>query len=269
MVTNHTLRSHGVTLHYEVRGTGPLLLLVGAPMEAAPFAPVADALAGDHTVVTHDPRGISASVLDDPDQDSTPDLRADDVAAVLDALDADSADVVGSSGGAVTGLAMVARHPGRVRTLVAHEPPVLELLPDADERRAEVDDIVATFHRDGMGPAFGTFIASVGFDRSDPGSPARAPEQSSEQQRLDGARFLAHELRGTTRYVPDIAALTSGRTQVVIGIGAESSHLLTYRTSTALTERLGIAPVEFPGAHTGFIDHPEEFAATIRRVLAD
>ncbi|MFF1644665.1 alpha/beta fold hydrolase [Streptomyces sp. NPDC058240] len=55
------------------------------------------------------------------------------MAAIVDALGADSADVFGSSGGAVTGLALVARHPARVRTLVAHEPPVMELLPDAVE----------------------------------------------------------------------------------------------------------------------------------------
>jgi pimeloyl-ACP methyl ester carboxylesterase len=98
----------GVRLHYEVRGTsagGPLLLLLGAPMPAADFAPLAEALASDHIVVTTDPRGIANSPLDDPQQDSTPELRADDVAAILDALDAASADVFGSSGGAVTGLA--------------------------------------------------------------------------------------------------------------------------------------------------------------------
>jgi pimeloyl-ACP methyl ester carboxylesterase len=132
---------------------GPLLLVMGAPMGAAAFAPLADVLAVDHTVVTHDPRGISASRLDDPDQDSTPELRADDAVALLDGLGAESADVFGSSGGAVTGLAMVTRHPGRVRTLVAHEPPLLELLPDAAERRAGVDDMVESFHREGLAAA--------------------------------------------------------------------------------------------------------------------
>jgi pimeloyl-ACP methyl ester carboxylesterase len=140
LTTTHTLDVPGARLHYEVRGEGPLLVLTGAPMAAAAFWPLADVLAADHTVVTHDPRGISASVLDDPEQDSTPDLRADDLAALLDALDAESADVIGSSGGALTGLALVARYPGRVGTLIAHEPPLLELLPDAAERRAAVDD---------------------------------------------------------------------------------------------------------------------------------
>ncbi|MGW2561595.1 alpha/beta fold hydrolase [Streptomyces sp. NPDC001514] len=268
MTTTRTLDVPGARLHYEVRGAGPLLLVMGAPMAAADFAPLADALAGHHTVVTHDPRGISGSVLDDPEQESTPELRADDVAALLDALGAESADVFGSSGGAVTGLALVARHPGRVRTLVAHEPPLLELLPDAAEQRAATDDIVETFHHKGAGPAWMKFMAHAGFDIGEEGAPTPPPGEPSEQQLADSARFFAHELRGTARYLPDIPALAAGPTRVAVGIGAASGGLLTYRTSTALAERLGTRPVEFPGDHGGFLGHPEEFAAVLRSVLA-
>ena len=67
-------------LYYEVRGHGPLVVLVGAPMDAESFAPLADLLAADHTVLTTDPRGINRSTVADPEQDSTPQLRADDLA---------------------------------------------------------------------------------------------------------------------------------------------------------------------------------------------
>ncbi|MEV0386295.1 alpha/beta hydrolase [Nonomuraea sp. NPDC050643] len=267
--TTHFLELPDVRLRYEVRGSGPLLIVTGAPMAAGDFAPLADALAGDHTVVTHDPRGISGSVLADPTQDSTPELRADDLAAVLDALGAESADVFGSSGGAVTGLALVARHPRRVRTLVAHEPPLLELLPDAAEQRAQVDDMIETFHRDGLGAAFAKFMGSAGFDEGDGGAPVAPPTEVPDQVVADGARFFAHELRGTTRYVPDVAALKAGPARVVVGIGAESGHLSTYRTSVALAELLGTATAEFPGDHGGFMGNPEEFADVLRKVLAE
>ncbi len=270
MIATHTLAIPGGRLHYEVRGSGPMLLVMGAPMAAAYFAPVADVLAEDFTVVTHDPRGISASKLDDPEQDSTPDLRADDVAALLDALGAENADLLGSSGGAITGLALVTRHPSRVRTVIAHEPPLLELLPDAADQRAGVDDMVATFHRDGLEAAFGKFMASAGFDAadSDEGAPVQPQGEPSEQDIADGARFFAHELRGTTRYVPDIGALTAGPGRVVVGIGADSGNLTTYCTSTALAELLGTPPVEFPGGHGGFMEQPEEFAEVLQKVLA-
>lgn len=264
MTTTHTIDIPGGRLYYEVRGAGPLVLVMGSPMSSAYFASVADALATDHTVITHDPRGIAGSQLDDPAQDSTPDLRADDVATLLDAVGAESADVFGSSGGAVTGFALVARHPGRVRTLIAHEPPLLELLPNAAEERAVVDDLIETFHRDGLEAAWKKFMGNAGFD--DDVSPPM-PEEPSEQDLADSARFFAHELRGTTRYLPDITALKESSTRVVIGIGAESGDLSTYRTSKALAELLGISSVEFPGDHGGFLAQPKEFAETMRTVL--
>lgn len=260
----HTLDVPGARLHYEVRGSGPLLLVMGSPMSAAPFAAVADALASDYTVVTHDPRGISGSRIDDPEQDSTPDLRADDVAALMDALGAETADVFGSSGGAVTGLALVTRHPGRVRTLIAHEPPLLELLPDAAEQRAATEAIIETFHRDGVAAAWLRFMTNAGFDMTDDAGPQYEP---SEQDLVDSARFFAHELRHTTEYLPDVRALTAAR--VVVGIGVESTGLVTYRTSVALADRLGSDPAEFPGDHGGFVGQPEPFADAVRKVLSD
>jgi pimeloyl-ACP methyl ester carboxylesterase len=277
MTATHTLRVPGAQLHYEVRGAGPLLLIMGSPMEAEAFAPLADALASAHTVVTHDPRGISGSTLDDPDEDTLPDRRADDVAAILDALGADSADVFGSSGGAVTGLALVARHPDRVRTLVAHEPPVMEILPDAAEQRALTEGIIETFHKEGQGAAWMKFMAVAGFVTEDgeggeggeggenaPDGPFGEP---TEQDLANGARFFGHDLRGTARYVPDIAALTAAPTRVLVGVGVESQGLITYRTSTVLAELLGARPVEFPGDHAGFLGDPKGFAEALRRTL--
>jgi pimeloyl-ACP methyl ester carboxylesterase len=258
----------GARLHYEVRGSGgPLLFIVGSPMASADFASLADALAGDHTVVTYDPRGHANSTIDDPDEDSTAESRADDIAAILDDLGAESADVFGSSGGAVTGLALVARHPGRVRTLIAHEPPLLELMPDAPQQRANTEDIIETFHVAGMEAAWYKFMVMAGFDMTMPEKMPAEPEPT-EQDRREAARFFDHELRPTTRYLPDIDALKNGPSRVVIGIGADSGRLLTYQTSVALYGLLGSTPVEFPGDHGGFLGAPTDFAETLRQVLA-
>ncbi|MDH6196875.1 pimeloyl-ACP methyl ester carboxylesterase [Mycobacterium frederiksbergense] len=261
-LSTHTVTVPGARLHYEVRGEGPVLLILGAPMAAAEFAPLAHALAGDHTVVTADPRGVAGSTVDDATQDSTPELRADDAAAILDDLGAASADVFGSSGGAVTGLALVARHPDRVRTLVAHEPPLLELLPDAAAQRAATEDIIATFQRDGMYAAWGKFMANAGFD-----APSGAPEMPapSEQDLRDAAHFFNHELRATARYLPDVVALKAGR--VVLGLGEESGRLLTHRTTVALADLIGVRPTMFPGDHGGFISAPGAFADVLRAAL--
>jgi pimeloyl-ACP methyl ester carboxylesterase len=279
-ITTRSLDVPGARLHYEVRGGvefaarrgGALLFVVGSPMGTTDFAGFADALASDRTVVTYDPRGLAGSTIEDPTQDATPDLRADDVVAILDALGAESTDVFGSSGGAVTGLALVTRHPGRVRTLIAHEPPLLELLPDAEAQRSVTEDIIETFHRDGPDAAFVHFMTTAGYDMSDPKlGPPPGPEPTEEElakHMADMARFFTHELRDTTRYLPDVAALRASSTEVLVGIGVDSGHLLTHRTSTALCGLLGSSPAEFPGDHGGFIAAPDAFADRIREVLA-
>lgn len=270
MTTTAFLDVPGARLRYQIRGSGPLLLLMGSPMEAAAFAPLADALAGDYTVVTHDPRGVAGSTLADIEQDSTPELRAADVLAILDVSGADSADVFGSSGGAVTGLALAERHPDRVRTLLAHEPPLLELLPDAARRRAEVDDMIETFRREGSLSAWRKFMISAGFDpgdHDDGAAAAPAPDGSAEQE-AQAARFFDHELRGTTRFLPNISRLTAGPARVLVGIGADSAGLTTYPTSTALADLLGSPPLVFPGDHGGFLAEPAAFAHVLVRALA-
>lgn len=261
----------GARLHYEVRGRGPLLLVLGSPMAAADFLPLAHAMAADHTVLTYDPRGLGHSSIEDPGQDATPALRADDVVALLDAVGAESADVFGSSGGAVTGLALAAAHPNRVRTLVAHEPPLLALLPDAERHRAGTEEVIATFHRDGIEAAWMAFMAQAGFDVGDPDAgPPPGPEPTPEEhakQLADAARFFDHELRDTTGYLPDIAALTAGGVRIVVGLGVESGHLLTDATTRALSALLDREPVIFPGDHTGFLGLPGEFADALRAAL--
>jgi pimeloyl-ACP methyl ester carboxylesterase len=123
--------------------------------------------------VTYDPRGIGNSTRDDTDHDVTPEQLADDMHRLLAALGGEPADLFGSSGRAVVGLVPVTAHPGQVRTLVAHEPPVIELLPDRAQLRAQVQDIHDTHRRDGAEKAMGKFLAHAGL-----GSPA-AQEQGA------------------------------------------------------------------------------------------
>jgi pimeloyl-ACP methyl ester carboxylesterase len=268
-MTPRSLHVPGARLHYEVRGNGPLVLVLGSPMPAADFTPLAHALAGDHTVVTYDPRGLSHSTIDNPHQDATPELRADDVAALIDALGADRADVFGSSGGAVTGLALVTRHPEKVGTLIAHEPPLMELLPDPERQRAATEDIIETFHREGPPAAWMKFMRNAGFDvDQDSSAPVGPPPTPDEQAKhlADMTRFFDHELRYTAHYVPQIDALR--KADIVIGVGADSAHLITSRTSSALAELLGVETVEFPGDHGGFIGSPGAFADRLREVFS-
>jgi len=152
----HMLAVPGARLYYERRGTGPLLLMIGSPMDSTGFADLASALAGGYTVVTYDPRGTGNSSREGPGSDVTPGQQADDVHRLLSVLGGEPAYVFGSSGGAVVGLALVTAHARQVRTLVAHEPPVVELLPDHAQLRAEIQDIYDTWRADGADKAMGS-----------------------------------------------------------------------------------------------------------------
>lgn len=150
--TTGTLKVPGATLRYEVRGRGPVLLLIaGGGGDAGIFEPVADALADRYTVVTYDPRGHSRSPLDGPDVDQRVGEQADDACQLLAHVAPDGAPayVFGSSSGAIVAVELLVRHPERLARVVAHEPVLVGLLPDAAEQHAFFDSVVATFHREG------------------------------------------------------------------------------------------------------------------------
>ncbi|MVU82549.1 alpha/beta fold hydrolase [Nocardia sp. ET3-3] len=266
-VTSGTLAVPDGTIYYEVRGSGPLLALIGAPMDSGPFAPLAELLAADHTVLCSDPRGHGRSIVHDLDRDSTPELRADDLARVITHVGLGPATVLGSSGGAITGLALAIARPDLVPTLIAHEPPLRELLDDRDEIRAQTEEIVAVYDTGDTLGAIRKFFAMTGLDM---------PEEVL-QQVFGGERdprsiesddfFYRHELRTTSGWQPSLEALRATPTRIIIGIGDESGDKFCDRTSRALGRELGIEPTLFPGGHGGFMEQPDAFAKRLREIL--
>jgi clorobiocin biosynthesis protein CloN7 len=236
-------------------------------MGVSGFAGIAPLLAEEYTVVTYDPRGFAHSSIENPDQDAEPDLLADDARRVLDAVGGEPAYVFGSSGGAVTGLALVTRHPGYVATLVAHEPPLAMLLPEAEQTRAGMQAIYDTYRESGIAAAWQKFLGFTGMTMGTPGGDATPPPPSAEAVAMS-ERFFGHGLLPITFYQPDLPALESGSARVVVGGGSTSTGEFAERTAIALAERLGSPLIEFPGGHTGFVSDPEDFVGVLRRALA-
>jgi pimeloyl-ACP methyl ester carboxylesterase len=279
------LAAPGGKLYYEVRGSGPLLLVIGQPMTSGPFAPLADLLATDHTVVTYDPHGVGESTVDDRSLPVTAEVEADDLAAIIEAVGGGPADVFASSGGAVAALALATRYPDKVRTLIAHEPPLPELLPDAPHVFAVLDDIEDAYHTGGSGAAWGKFVSLVMHHGpvpeggvppaawpppgQDTGEADQAPPERSEKQQADDELFFLRMLKPLNRYQPDIEALRSGAPRVVVARGETSGEGLAPRSAEALAERLGSPAITFPGHHGGFMDDPAGFASRIREVLGE
>jgi clorobiocin biosynthesis protein CloN7 len=265
--TTHSLDVPGARLYYEVRGSGPALMLVGHPMGASGFALIVPLLAETYTVVTFDPRGFARSAIDDPDQDAEPGLLADDVRRVLEAVGDVPAHVFGSSGGAVTGLALVAHYPGHVETLIAHEPPLALLLPEAEEAAAAIHNIYNTYRDLGSSAAWERFSSFTGMNMR-PQNDTAEPLPPSAEAVATSARFFGHGLLPIALYRPDFSAVQAAPARVIVGGGRTSRGEFAHRTAVALAERLGSPLIDFPGGHGGFASDAGDFAGVLRQLLA-
>jgi pimeloyl-ACP methyl ester carboxylesterase len=274
----YTLEVPGAVLHYDVRdndGAGhPVLLLIGSPMGASGFTDLAEQFA-DRTVVTYDPRGTERSQrTDGQPPGSVPGDHAEDLRRLIQALDAGPVDVLGSSGGAVNALALVAGHPRLIGTLVAHEPPAAQELPDRQAILAACADIRETYQRSGFGPAMAAFIALVSYAGPiPPGFPGQAapdPAVFGLPAQDDGSRddpLLGLHMTACPGYQHDFDALRAAPTRIRLGVGTQSGQMLAGRAAVAVAERLGTTPVTFPGGHDGFRGDPGAFAAVLRTVV--
>jgi pimeloyl-ACP methyl ester carboxylesterase len=281
-----TLHVPGAVLHYDVRSAGssthPVLLMIGSPMGAAGFVTLAGHFA-DRTVVTYDPRGSGRSQRTDGALETTPDEHADDLHRLISVLNAGPVDIFATSGGAVNALALAARHPEQVRTLVAHEPPAFAELPDSGPVLAACVDIHETYLRSGFGPAMAKFIVIVTQQGPIPADyadrPAPDPAAFGLPAEDDGSRtdpLVGQNMPSCPAYKHDFDALRAASTRIVVGVGEESRQVLTGRAAVAVAERLGTSPATFPGGHDGFLGgeyggmgKPDAFAATLRAVLSD
>jgi pimeloyl-ACP methyl ester carboxylesterase len=284
----HVLQTPEVDLAYDVHGplptadARPPLVMIGQPMDASGFRTLASYFP-DRTVVTYDPRGLGRSVRKDGRIDHSPTTQAADVHALIEALGAGPVEMFASSGGAVTALALVAAYPDDVTTLVAHEPPLISVLPDAraaERARAGVRD---AYEAKGSGAGMAAFIAMTSWrgEYTDDyfAQPAPDPAAFGMPTGDDGSRddpLLSDRSWAVSSYRPDLEALTAAPTRIVIAVGEESLDTFTGRTALATAALLGQQATVFPSHHGGFMGgeygyagQPEAFARRLREVLDD
>jgi pimeloyl-ACP methyl ester carboxylesterase len=265
-----TLRVPGANLYYRVRGRGPLLLfLAGGDGDADTADALCDQLHDRYTVVTYDRRGLSRSSIDACVAAPTLTTHSDDVHHLLAALTSEPASALGSSIGAVIGLNLVARHPEQVHTLVAHEPPVWQLLPDRDREAAvrDQEDVEHTFERDGAAAAMVQFARFAGVDLQDrePGVTVAPP---ATPRRVANLTFLFnYDLPAVRLHQLDLAALRGTPARVVPAAGRSFPDSPPHKCAEALAARLDTALEEFPGGHTGWLLRPKAFAAKLREII--
>jgi pimeloyl-ACP methyl ester carboxylesterase len=243
---DNTLRISNATIFYRVRGFGPLLLILpGGDGDADSADTMCEQLGDRYTVVTYDRRGLSRSTVDPGAPPPTIATHGDDAHRLLAALTSQPAYVFGSSIGAVIGLDLALRHPEQVRALVAHKPPVWNVLPDGERDQAvrAQQDIETAFQREGIVSAFQKIVAlaAVDYEDREPDvtlSPPTTPEWTANLR-----FFFTHDAPAVNRYLLDLDALRAAVRDVAL--------------------------VEFPSGHTGWLLRPKEFAAKLGEVLTE
>jgi pimeloyl-ACP methyl ester carboxylesterase len=286
MTTTHILETAEADIAYDVHGPLPTadgrppLLMIAQPMDASGFGALASHFP-DRTVVTYDPRGLGRSTRTDGRVDHSPTVQAGDVHAVIEAIGGGPVEMFASSGGAVTALALVAAHPDDVITLVAHEPPLIPVLPDAEAAERARAGVRDAYEANGSGAGMAAFIALTSwrgeFTDEYFAQPAADPAAFGMATEDDGSRddpLLSDRSWAVSGYRPDVEALAAAPTRIVIAVGEESEDVFTGRTAVATAELLGQRATVFPSHHGGFLggEHgyagqPEAFARKLRDVL--
>ncbi|GAA4616064.1 alpha/beta hydrolase [Actinoallomurus liliacearum] len=262
---SHILDVPGARLYYEVRGSGPTLLLIpGSNGDAGFFDGMADLLASHYTVLSYDRRGFSRSPAQEEWQAGWIETHTEDARLLLDATAA-PAYVFGSSAGAIIGLALISRHPQKVIKLVAHEPPLAELLPDASQWRTFFHDVVATHQSQGADAAMRQFMTGIGVDTAQ--RPAEPDLELIGRMSKNFHTILTQEVPNAPSHRPDLAALDAQHTRITLAGGHDSHDHFPYRPAVTLADRWDQQVIDFPGDHLGYWPHPAEFAAALINAL--
>ena len=257
--------ANGTDLYYEVRGSGPpLLLIMGATGQGGVFDEFADLLAAEFTVVTYDRRGNGRSSAAPADWAKTSaEQQADDAVALLHALGLAPAAVFGTSSGGIFALATLLHHPRAVRAAVLHEPALFALVDDPAAARMKVTEVI-TEAMDASGPiaAFESFLRFVAGDATW----ERLDASVRERMLASADVYFNKEIGRFDTYLPDDQAVAEVAAAVHLLVG-EDSHPEFGQAAGRLAARLDTEVAFVPGAHFGYVDHPQELAETISALL--
>ncbi|GAA4083564.1 alpha/beta fold hydrolase [Nonomuraea soli] len=273
-MTTHTVASADAVLVYDVDVAGGRpLFMAGQHMDASGFAELA-ACFPERTVVRYDPRGRGRSVCGHAG--SAPAAQARDVHEVVQALGGGPVDMFAAGGGAITALALVAAFPGDVATLVAHEPPLAALLPDASAAFRAFTGCMEVYERKGYGAGMAAFLTMAGwrgeFTEEYFALPPADPARFGLPVEDDGGRddpLLSDRSTGVGDFRPDVTALRAAPTRVVVAVGEDSIETFTGRAAVATAAALGQEALRFPGGHHGFRGAGAPAFATALRAALD
>jgi pimeloyl-ACP methyl ester carboxylesterase len=253
-------------LYYEVRGSGPPLLLVhGTNLDCGCYTAIADILADTFTVVTYDRRGYSRSPRPEGWTKTSIEEQAEDAAGLLQTLGTVPAIVFGSSSAGPIVLELAMRHPDLVSTAIVHEAAFFTALPQefTQEEFGKLNPVIEAAVA-AEGPKGGQrtlldLLSEHGFDAFEP---AIAQRWLGNAELVFGMEFPQMLLA----YAPSEADLAALKVPVRV-MRADQSIPLNAAAAELMASKTGSELHVAPGGHLAYIERPEEFAAALRPIL--
>jgi pimeloyl-ACP methyl ester carboxylesterase len=257
----------GAELYYEIRGTGPpLLLIMGATGDGGHFDELADLLADEFTVITYDRRGNGRSPAPAGWRTTSAEEQADDAAALLAALEIGPAAVFGTSSGGTFALCLLVKHAENVCGAILHEPGLYALVDDYDTVRAPIKSLVEEA-REAGGPSAAVERFWCYIVEDDDGWNRLAPPLR-QRLRTTATTLFEVELGTYELYLPDEDTLASLSAPVSL-LASDDGRPFFAEIAGRLGERLGIDVGTTPGRHDAYHEHPSEFAEAMRPFLRE
>lgn len=256
------IKVDGAELAVTTWGNGaPILSLPGGCGSALSCQALHQELADAYQLIAFDRRGHFRSTgrVDAPMQIAR---LADDAAAVIEQIAREPVLVISTSAGAVVALDLLTRHTRLVKGVIAHEPPVLHVLPDADAWLPRAEALVALARGGDVDDAYRRLGVMVGLADA-----ANAPPLPAES-RSEWEYLFRCEWPQLFTYQPDRTTLAEMRERLVMANGAEHPDCVQARTARVLAEAIGARHVVFPGNHLAPVLRPHETATALAPLLA-
>lgn len=254
-------------IHYKVAGSGPIMVLVaGATGEHTIFDNLAKHLMGSFTVVAYDRRGFSHSCLTGA-QDYAKRLSTDvdDARRLIQHVSDEPAFVFGNSSGAIIALELMIQHPNVVRSVFAHEAPLINLHPNRVWWRDFFQKVYDVYRRSGVLLSARLFADGIASELEEAIAVAGVFDAREGPFIAANAMYwYERELRQYPCVTLDMQALKARSDKIIIAGGRESSETSCYLpVNQTLAAGLAKDIVVFPGAHGGYVTHPEDFASVM------
>jgi pimeloyl-ACP methyl ester carboxylesterase len=262
------MSANDIELHYEVAGQGdPLVLVHGGWSDLHNWQPVAPGLAESFLVVAVDRRGHGESER----AWGTRREQEDDLAALIEGLGRGPAHVAGTSFGGSIAIGLAARRPELVRSVVAHEPPLMSLVlhdaeiqPLMEQVRATVQTVLARVTQGDVEGAARQFVEEVALGR---GAWEQLPEPLRETM-VDSAPAFVAEQRDSDWASLDLAELSRVDRPVLLTQGDQSPPWFAGIVAKLAELVDGATVLTYRGAgHAPHLTHPDDYLAALTEFL--